>query len=175
MNMHNFPLGPAKPGDGPSPDPDCSASPGQGFIEKNSLPEPNSGCWIWTGVVDSHGYGRACFRGERIMAHRLSWRMINGILPRGVCVCHRCDNPICVNPDHLFIGSHGDNSRDMVRKNRQAFGGKNGNAKLTAADVIAIRSDPRGARKLAKVFGVHRTTIHYVRRKTWRLIGGDNG
>ncbi len=82
-------------------------------------------CWNWTGGKNEKGYGALRFLGERILAHRLSWIIHNGPIPEhdsyhGFCILHRCDNPSCVNPDHLFLGTHQDNMDDMVAKNRHA-------------------------------------------------------
>ena len=90
-------------------------------------PEPNTGCWIWTRSVDSGGYGRISLgrflSGYRCPAHRVSWMLHNGPIQDGLVVCHKCDNRYCVNPLHLFVGSHIDNFNDMVRKARHSFYG----------------------------------------------------
>jgi hypothetical protein len=90
-------------------------------IERFSIPEPNSGCWLWTGSPVGIGYGRIRANGRHWLAHRASWRVHRGRIPRGRCVLHRCDTPACVNPDHLFLGSLKDNAQDALRKGRNFF------------------------------------------------------
>ena len=75
-------------------------------------------CWEWQAGLDSDGYGRIQFDGKRQGAHRFSWILHNTDIPQGMCICHRCDNPACVNPNHLFLGTQVDNIYDMVSKNR---------------------------------------------------------
>src|SRR5947207_548479 len=81
-------------------------------------PEPFSGCWIWTGARSLNGYGVMGMPHINRNAHRISWEIHRGIIPNKICVLHRCDTPSCVNPDHLFLGSLKDNTRDMVKKGR---------------------------------------------------------
>lgn len=159
------------------------------FFNSRHLPEPNSGCWLWHGSTDKNGYGVICTGSHQagtrryIKAHRLSYELYCGAIPAGQIVCHRCDNPSCVNPEHLFVGSWGDNVTDMMRKGRYKCGGKphpgekNGNAKLTASDVAFIRANHiAGLRKgkgstssLAAQFSVHRTAIQRIVSGTsWR-------
>lgn len=79
-------------------------------------------CWLWTGVIGAHGYGVFGGKKTRGRAHRLMWERVNGPIPDGLNVCHRCDNPPCVNPAHLFLGTVKDNAQDMMRKGRGACG-----------------------------------------------------
>lgn len=79
-----------------------------------------AGCWEWTGPAFRGGYGRVYFRGRTLYAHRVSWELANGRIPDGLWVLHHCDNPPCVRPDHLFLGTHADNMADMVAKGRHS-------------------------------------------------------
>lgn len=85
------------------------------FWDKVSRPE---GCWKWTGVKNQFGYGRLRTGKSMIVAHRVSWQIHNGPIPKGMSVLHKCDNPECTNPEHLFLGTYSDNAKDMVAKKR---------------------------------------------------------
>lgn len=99
-----------------------------GKVDRSAGP---SGCWIWTGGKFNHGYGRFWAAGKSIQAHRASWLLHNGGIPHdgsfhGICVCHHCDVPACVNPNHLFLGTVNDNNQDRVNKGRSARGALSG-------------------------------------------------
>lgn len=135
-------------------------------------------CWVWTGTTTRKGYGQFSL-GRRDegsdMAHRLAWEQDHGPIPEGMQVCHRCDNPPCVNPEHLFLGSAAENQYDKRRKGRAARGERNGGGgKLTADDVRTIRANlSTGATCAAEArrTGVSRTMIYAIRdRRKWNHV-----
>lgn len=143
------------------------------LIRKNIKIEPSSGCWNWMASVNKWGYGRLRQGRRERQVHRLSYVTFVGIIPEKTMVLHKCDNPKCCNPDHLFLGTHTDNMRDMVAKNRNAVrrGESATSAKLSWADVECIRNDNGQSTisSLAKQFGVSRRAIGFVLKgETWR-------
>jgi hypothetical protein len=128
-------------------------------------------CLIWTGAVDSRGYGHLSVRGKIKRAHRYAFEEAIGPIPRGVgqhgiCVMHACDRKLCCNPAHLSLGTHADNMADMQAKGRRKgknAGAENGRAKLTAAQVEAIRQDARGKRVIAKAYGISPAQAQRIR------------
>jgi len=114
-------------------------------------PEPNTGCWLWMGFVQAQGYGTISYQGRDVRAHRLAYELFVGPIPEGLCVLHKCDVRICVNPDHLWLGTRQQNMADMVRKGRQVRGEKIHGAKLTWDKVREIRR--RGATETATALG----------------------
>lgn len=92
------------------------------FLDSRSIPEPNSGCILWTGRVHSFGYGMVQVGGKNQYAHRTAWILAHGPIPKGLLVCHKCDVPACINPDHLFLGTHKENTHDAMKKGRLASG-----------------------------------------------------
>jgi hypothetical protein len=136
-----------------------------------SIPEPNSGCWIWTGAFKDSGYGRLDINKKTYVAHRLSWTLFKGKIPKGSLICHKCDNRSCINPDHLFVGTYKDNMQDCLKKNRFE---SRATAKLKKEEVLKIRrlADAGASRAgLARRFNVSRTLIHQIiSRKIWNHI-----
>lgn len=133
--------------------------------------ENDRGCWIWIAAKDRDGYGAIQIKGVKERAHRVAWVMANGTIPSGMVVCHRCDTPSCVNPNHLFLGTILDNNRDKVRKGRGSAGERHGRAKLTRGDVAEIRRLSRWVlhQELAWKFGVSKSLIgQVVNGQIWR-------
>lgn len=133
-------------------------------------------CWLFRNPQSSRGYGMLSV-GEDSMpkakgAHTVSWELANGVeKPYGMCVCHTCDVPACVNPKHLFLGTKKDNNLDKVVKGRQPKGTEINCAKLTPDRVIAIRQDTRLHRVIAEDYGVARSVITAVKaRRTWKHV-----
>lgn len=130
-------------------------------------------CWPYNGLRLPRGYGTHTARGRHWYAHRVAYEVANGPIPDGLWVLHRCDNPPCCNPAHLFLGTMLDNTRDMIRKGRNAKGERMNSAKLTEADVIRIRELAPSVRvmKLAEMFGVSHATIRrVVSGEAWKHV-----
>lgn len=130
-------------------------------------------CWPWLGATVFGGYGAFRLDGRLVRAHRVAFFLSNGRWPAAF-VLHACDNPPCCNPDHLFEGTNDDNVHDMIAKGRHAHGERIPSARLTAADVVAIRiahSGGASAIDLAQAFGVSPSTVKdAVTRRTWRHV-----
>lgn len=132
-----------------------------------------SGCLEWRGAVGRNGYGKLVFRGRVTSAHRVAYELAHGPIPQGQLVLHRCDNRVCLEPAHLYLGDHAQNMRDMDERGRRARGRAAG-GKLTPEEVIAIRNAlATGAvgRHLAKQYGVSTAQISLIKNhKQWRLV-----
>lgn len=146
------------------------------FNSKVDIRGPND-CWNWTAYKIPTGYGQYWADGTMKSSHRIAWEIANGPIPDGMFVCHKCDNKTCVNPNHLFLGSHQDNMKDRNSKGRQAklTGILNGQSKLTEEQVLAIRSfyatGSYTQTELGERFGVSHQQIGYiVNRKLWTHI-----
>ena len=144
----------------------------QRFWMKVDKREPDE-CWEWLAGTTGEWYG-VFNRGDspRVeAAHRFSWEIHNGPIPKGMCVLHHCDNPICVNPRHLFLGTQTDNNHDRDQKERQARGARAGSSKLTKKKVCRVRrllKEGWSQSKIARLMGVSQVTIHSIDAgKTW--------
>lgn len=143
-------------------------------------------CWLWTSARDRAGYGVFTFADRHAeKAHRISWRLTHGTIPAGLFVCHHCDQPSCVNPAHLFLGTAADNNADMMRKGRYVPGSRqakslasrgsnNPRAKVTEEDVLRMRELRAAgwpAVRLAARYGLSKGMVHRIlSRKCWAHI-----
>jgi hypothetical protein len=144
------------------------------FYEK-TIPEPNSGCLLWTACLMHFGYGGFAIPAVdgtyTARAHRVAWEMVNGPIPDGVNVLHKCDVPACVNVDHLFLGTQKDNVDDMIEKGRGIHGEDHWSTRLQDSQVKEIRSrwPAESLSALGREYGVSTTTIWRIaHRKNWR-------
>ncbi len=139
------------------------------------IAEPFSGCWLWLGATTNFGHGHFRLPGRiQELAHRVSWMLNVGDIPKGMFVLHKCDVPSCVNPDHLFIGTQADNISDMTRKGRGRKMFVKGhaalNAKLTVDQVKEIKARITPRKMLAAKFGVSIHTIDSARYSNWKHV-----
>ena len=130
-------------------------------------------CWEWTACKDRGGYGKLGRNGKTVKAHRLSWELANGPIPEGMHVCHKCDNPACCNPAHLFLGTPADNARDMKNKGRAAKGERNGQAKLDEdkVQVIKLLKGRMTQEAIGGLFGVKQNQVSRIHSgKRWSHV-----
>ena len=142
------------------------------FLANFDVGDTNA-CWDWKGYCFTRGYGRIGKGRVTLRAHRVSWEYYRGPIPEGLLVCHHCDNPKCVNPNHLFLGTDRDNAMDAIKKGRRSsmVGEKNYNCKLTEKDVLAIREDNRFQKIIAKDYGVRQAEISSIKlKKRWKYL-----
>lgn len=133
-------------------------------------------CWWWTGTRLKKGYGQFRIGKKKMQAHRYSWELHKGKIPKDMFVCHTCDNHYCVNPKHLWLGSHSDNMKDMINKGRGVDnrGENNGQSKLTKKQIVKIRrlydTGKYLHRELAKRFLVSKSNIGLIiRKQRWKI------
>jgi hypothetical protein len=136
------------------------------------------GCWKWKTATGRWGYGLFTHEKVQILVHRFVWELVNGPVPPGMCVLHRCDNPPCARPDHLFLGTKKDNSRDMAAKGRGRGGGigeRNHGAKLTSDQVLSIRAlwstGAHSQKEIGEKFGLTQAQVsNIVLRRHWKHL-----
>ena len=142
-----------------------------GFMKRVEF-DPFGGCWLWSAHHQQTGYGTTVRNRRHVMAHRLSWELHHGPIPEDLIVCHRCDVRACVNPDHLFLGTHQDNNDDMIAKRRNAFGERNPNAVIdaeTAREVKALLAAGIGPTEAARRVGISRQIARNIAyADSWR-------
>lgn len=142
------------------------------------------GCWIWDGSLSRGQRGQMQWKGLRKSAPIWAYELYRGSIPDGLLVCHRCDNPACVNPDHLFLGTQSENIRDAVQKGRWVQAGKHfkenppkgekhARHKLTDLEVRRIREDPRTGRLIAEDFGITQSYVSKLKRHDYRKLFGS--
>ncbi len=125
-------------------------------LERNSMPEPNSGCVLWLGSCMPFGHGRMRWGKSLYLTHRLAWMAHRGPIPVNTMVCHKCDVPSCINPDHLFLGDNAANIQDMWDKRRRI-------PKLTAEQVRSIHIDTRMHKTIAADYGISRVAVTLIK------------
>ena len=147
-------------------------------FRERAQPITESGCWVWMGAVQSSGYGHLKINGRYLLAHRVSYMMSAGQIPDGLHVLHKCDNRVCVNPTHLFLGDRFENMQDMISKGRGKWppkrGEQNGNTSLKECDVIDLREKFEigvSRAELARIFNIGWSSVdRIVKRKVWSHI-----
>jgi len=144
-------------------------------FESKFTEEPNTGCWLWTGALNKGGYGSVRYNKKTTGAHRASYQIYTGNIPNNLHVLHRCDNPCCVNPEHLFLGTNEDNVLDCKSKGRLNRIGPKGTrqhmAVLTDDIVRWIRTRPMPYRKMAEYLHVNkRTVLDVLMNRAWKHV-----
>jgi len=143
------------------------------LIESRCIKIPDAGCWIWDGRISGHGYGRLKYLNKDVGAHRASYIAHNGPIPDGMSILHKCDVRCCVNPYHLYAGTHQENMDDMKTRGRtyRSSGAKAVHAKLSDADAIDIFNSSLLYKEIAIKYGVSPTTVSNIKtKKRWRHI-----
>jgi hypothetical protein len=151
------------------------------FFQKIA-PVDKNGCMLWIGNKYWDGYGKFHVREisnnisfwKTVRAHRYAWELKNGPIPKGLYVCHKCDNPLCVNPDHMFLGTQKNNLEDMASKKRSTIGCRNPMSKLTDEDIRIIREMYKNGytqQSIANIYSLSRSNIGLiVTNQTWKHV-----
>ena len=147
------------------------------WIEARTARIPESGCWLWLGATNQSGYGITRLHGgPSSLAHRTVFSIFQGPIPAGMCVLHRCDVPLCVNPSHLWLGTHLENIDDRVKKQRshRLKGVKNPAAKLNGDKALEIFRSPLPQKELARLHNVSTTAVRKIqKRETWSFATNE--
>lgn len=141
-------------------------------FEEKIFPDPNSGCWLWCASTNKDtGYGQFNKIGRMKSTHRVSWELYRGEIPAGMHVLHKCNNRVCVNPGHLYLGSNAQNVADMIKAGRVARGERSGRSKLREVDVIEIFFSDGTEEEVSKKYGISAANVGHIRRGTsWSHI-----
>jgi DNA-binding CsgD family transcriptional regulator len=138
------------------------------------IDKKENGCWQWKSAKNAKGYGYLLVEGKNLFAHRYSYQHYKGAIPDSMLVCHSCDNPSCVNPEHLFLGTNINNMQDMIEKGRQCKGESKSNSKLTEEEVSEIRmllNNGLSNKEVAIIFNVSDMTISGIKtNRTWKHV-----
>jgi|ERR1700734_436300 len=131
-------------------------------------------CWNWTKGINNHGYGNMWIEGKTRAAHRVSYEIYKGEIPKGMVILHSCDNKRCINPNHLSVGTFKENTHDALRKGRMAFGERQGNSILKNRDVVVIKQRLANKERIvdiARDYSVDETTIGKIKSgANWKNI-----
>ena len=139
-------------------------------LEYHSMPEPNSGCYLWLTHSNADGYGIIVYKGVRSLAHVAAYREFKGPT-NGLHVLHKCDNPGCINPDHLKLGTNLDNIADKMAKQRQTRGENVAMSKLKEPQIVEIRASKLNHQEAANLYGVSRSLVYQIRRRMiWKHV-----
>lgn len=143
----------------------------ENWLDENTVTLGESGCMIYMKKLNAKGYAQSSKNNKTVEGHRAAYEARFGPIPKGMCVCHRCDIPSCVNPNHMFLGAPKDNTKDASRKMRLAHGENHKSSKLTTAQVKEIKASNDTCEKVAKIYGVHWRTIHQIKTgETWKHV-----
>ena len=147
------------------------------YLEDRSTPVPESGCRLWDLSVDKTGYGKIKMKGKHLQAHRVAWEAYRGPIPEGKLICHKCDVPSCINPNHLYVGTFTDNNRDTIARGKgyQVRGTDHGQCKLTEEQVYEIRDLSEAGvlsqREIGTIYNISRRHIYNLKnRNRWQWL-----
>jgi hypothetical protein len=148
-------------------------------VNKRGKQTPLGRCWEWVASIGTHGYGQLSVNGKPVTTHTFSWKIHNGEIEGSKFVLHRCNNKSCVNPRHLYLGTHGDNVRDRTADGGDPQGERNGMSRLTKTQILEAKRKyipyhrTRGIRALARELGVNHSYLgEVIRGRRWKHLAG---